>query len=376
MIYRSPYPDVAIPETAYSDYILADAGRWADQPAFIDGPSGRSLSFAQVRGGARKVAASLAARGFAKGERFALFCPNLPEYAVAFHGVALAGGVGDHREPAAHRRRTGGAVERHRRALPADGAALHRDRAAGRGTREGGRAVRARPGRWRDPVRRAAGHRRSAPGGGDRPARGPARAALFQRHQRTIEGRDADAPQRRGRAGPVRPVAGPESRRSNHRGAAVLPHLRPATAERGAAPRRLLRDDATLRPGAVPAADRAAPRGGAVHSAADGAGAGQASAGGQLRPVVRAQGRLRRRAARCRPADGRRGAAEGAGRPGPGHDRGGLGDRDAAAGRGGLAGRRLRPVDAQHAGAHRRRGQRRRPGPPTSRANCGCAAPA
>ena len=93
MIYRSPYPDVAIPEIAYSDYILADVDRWADQPALIDGPSGRSLSFAQVRGGARKVAASLAARGFAKGDRFAIFCPNLPEYAIAFHGAALAGGV-------------------------------------------------------------------------------------------------------------------------------------------------------------------------------------------------------------------------------------------------------------------------------------------
>ncbi len=93
MIYRSPYPDVAIPEIAYSDYILADVDRWADQTAFIDGPSGRSLSFAQVRGGARKVAASLAARGFAKGDRFAIFCPNLPEYAMAFHGAALAGSV-------------------------------------------------------------------------------------------------------------------------------------------------------------------------------------------------------------------------------------------------------------------------------------------
>ena len=93
MIYRSPFPDVAIPEVAYSDYIFADTARWSDAPAFIDGPSGRTLSFAQVHGGARRVAASLAQRGFAKGDRFAIFCPNLPEYAVAFHGVALAGGV-------------------------------------------------------------------------------------------------------------------------------------------------------------------------------------------------------------------------------------------------------------------------------------------
>ena len=33
------------------------------------------------------------ARGFAKGDVFAHYAPNLPEYAVAFHAVAMAGGV-------------------------------------------------------------------------------------------------------------------------------------------------------------------------------------------------------------------------------------------------------------------------------------------
>ncbi len=41
----------------------------------------------------RGVAAGLAARGFGKGDVFAHLSPNLPEYAVAFHGVASAGGV-------------------------------------------------------------------------------------------------------------------------------------------------------------------------------------------------------------------------------------------------------------------------------------------
>ena len=39
------------------------------------------------------LAAGLAARGFAPGDVFAIFAPNLPEYAVAFHGVAAAGGA-------------------------------------------------------------------------------------------------------------------------------------------------------------------------------------------------------------------------------------------------------------------------------------------
>ena len=39
------------------------------------------------------LAAGLAERGFGKGDVFAHYAPNLPEYAVAFHGVATAGGV-------------------------------------------------------------------------------------------------------------------------------------------------------------------------------------------------------------------------------------------------------------------------------------------
>jgi acyl-CoA synthetase (AMP-forming)/AMP-acid ligase II len=39
------------------------------------------------------LAAGLAAKGFAKGDVFAIYSPNVPEYAVAFHGVVKAGGT-------------------------------------------------------------------------------------------------------------------------------------------------------------------------------------------------------------------------------------------------------------------------------------------
>jgi acyl-CoA synthetase (AMP-forming)/AMP-acid ligase II len=65
----------------------------ADQPALIDGPSGRTLTYGQLAGGVRRVAAGLAARGFAKGDVFAIYSPNLPEYALAFYGVSAAGGI-------------------------------------------------------------------------------------------------------------------------------------------------------------------------------------------------------------------------------------------------------------------------------------------
>lgn len=93
MIFKSPYPDVAIPEMALTPFVLQHAQQLADKPALIDGPSGRTLTYGQLAGAIQKVAAGLAGRGFNKGDVFAIYSPNLPEYAIAFHGVALAGGV-------------------------------------------------------------------------------------------------------------------------------------------------------------------------------------------------------------------------------------------------------------------------------------------
>jgi acyl-CoA synthetase (AMP-forming)/AMP-acid ligase II len=92
-MFRSPYPDVIIPEGSFSDYVFEHVSQWGDAPAFIDGPSGRTLTFVEVAEGARRVAASLAERGFHKGDVFAMYCPNLPEYALAVHGVTMLGGV-------------------------------------------------------------------------------------------------------------------------------------------------------------------------------------------------------------------------------------------------------------------------------------------
>jgi acyl-CoA synthetase (AMP-forming)/AMP-acid ligase II len=92
-IVLSPHPDVDIPVLPLHEYVLRDAMGRADQAALIDGPSGRTLTYGQLAGGVRRVAAGLAARGFAKGDVFAIFSPNLPEYALAFYGVSAAGGI-------------------------------------------------------------------------------------------------------------------------------------------------------------------------------------------------------------------------------------------------------------------------------------------
>lgn len=92
-MYTSPLPDVEIPKVPLSDYILERAGALADKPALIEGISGRVLTYGALAEAVRSLAGGLVAKGFAKGDVLAIMAPNLPEYAVVFHGVAMAGGI-------------------------------------------------------------------------------------------------------------------------------------------------------------------------------------------------------------------------------------------------------------------------------------------
>jgi acyl-CoA synthetase (AMP-forming)/AMP-acid ligase II len=92
-VVLSPHPDVSVPDLPLHEFVLADAMGRAGEEALIDGPSGRTLTYGQLAGGVRRVAAGLAARGFTKGDVFAIYSPNVPEYALAFYGVSAAGGI-------------------------------------------------------------------------------------------------------------------------------------------------------------------------------------------------------------------------------------------------------------------------------------------
>ncbi len=92
-IFKSPYPDVAIPETALTPFIFEKGRSIGDKPALIDGPTGRVVTYAQLIDNVARVAAGLKQRGFKKGEVFGILSPNIPEYAIAFHAVAQLGGI-------------------------------------------------------------------------------------------------------------------------------------------------------------------------------------------------------------------------------------------------------------------------------------------
>jgi acyl-CoA synthetase (AMP-forming)/AMP-acid ligase II len=93
MIFRSPYPDVAIPDLPLTPVVMRHAETLGDKPALVDGASGRALTYGQLAEGVRRAAAGLARRGFRKGEVLAICAPNVLEYAVAFHGAASLGGI-------------------------------------------------------------------------------------------------------------------------------------------------------------------------------------------------------------------------------------------------------------------------------------------
>jgi acyl-CoA synthetase (AMP-forming)/AMP-acid ligase II len=93
MIFKGPYPDVDIPETALTPFVLHRAAELADKAALIDGPTGRTITYAQLADAIEIVAYNLAQRGFKKGEVLGILSPNCPEYGIAFHAVATLGAI-------------------------------------------------------------------------------------------------------------------------------------------------------------------------------------------------------------------------------------------------------------------------------------------
>lgn len=93
MIFKGPYPDVYIPETALTPFVMHRAEELADKAALIDGPTGRTITYAQLADAIAIAAYNLAQRGFKKGDVLGILSPNCPEYAIAFHATATLGGI-------------------------------------------------------------------------------------------------------------------------------------------------------------------------------------------------------------------------------------------------------------------------------------------
>jgi acyl-CoA synthetase (AMP-forming)/AMP-acid ligase II len=84
----APTPNVSLPV-----FFRDSAARFGDRTALVDGPSGRSYTFRQVLDLSASIANGLVARGIAPGDRVAFIVPNLPESALAYHGVVGCGAI-------------------------------------------------------------------------------------------------------------------------------------------------------------------------------------------------------------------------------------------------------------------------------------------
>ena len=91
IIYSSPLPEVDVPDVTITTHVLRRADELADHTAIRDTSGASAYSFAALREKIHALAGGLAARGYAPGNVVGLMAPNLPEYAVVFHGVAVAG---------------------------------------------------------------------------------------------------------------------------------------------------------------------------------------------------------------------------------------------------------------------------------------------
>ena len=93
MIFENNDPGVAVPKKDLTSVVLQRVDELGDKSALIDGTSGRALSYNKLSSQIKHLSAGLNQRGFKKGDVCAVFCPNLPEYATIFLGVAAVGGI-------------------------------------------------------------------------------------------------------------------------------------------------------------------------------------------------------------------------------------------------------------------------------------------
>jgi len=91
MIFKSPHASVNVPDLTITEYVLRNAKSLGDKPALIDGPTGRTYTYAQLPNLISRLASGLARHGVQRSEVFAIYSPNLPEVPLAFHAIATLG---------------------------------------------------------------------------------------------------------------------------------------------------------------------------------------------------------------------------------------------------------------------------------------------
>jgi acyl-CoA synthetase (AMP-forming)/AMP-acid ligase II len=93
MILRSARPDLSLPDTDFSSYVLERAHQLPNKLAMINADTGETITYGQLIAAIDATASSLVAHGLRQGDVVAVCGFNSPAYAVAVHAIWRAGGV-------------------------------------------------------------------------------------------------------------------------------------------------------------------------------------------------------------------------------------------------------------------------------------------
>jgi acyl-CoA synthetase (AMP-forming)/AMP-acid ligase II len=84
---------IDLPDSSLTPLVLRHAGRLGPKPALVDSASGRAIAYGDLPGEIAAAAGGLAGAGHRPGDVVGVVLPNVPEFAVVFHGTLERGGV-------------------------------------------------------------------------------------------------------------------------------------------------------------------------------------------------------------------------------------------------------------------------------------------
>ena len=92
-LFKSPFADIPVRDLSITERLFEGLAGDPGRVVLIDGPTGRSVTAAGLKAAIRALAGGLTETGYGHGHCVAIMAPNMPDYAVVFHGVAYAGGT-------------------------------------------------------------------------------------------------------------------------------------------------------------------------------------------------------------------------------------------------------------------------------------------
>ena len=92
-VVKSALAPLELPDLSLAELVLSQVERLGERAALVEAATGRALSYREFGAQVQAFAANLLARGAHKGEVLGVLLPNMPEYAVVFHGTVRAAGV-------------------------------------------------------------------------------------------------------------------------------------------------------------------------------------------------------------------------------------------------------------------------------------------